>query len=121
MEQENLVDKEKVTQIEIQKDIAENGCEAQEETREKMQAGTQEEAQEETREKMQAGTQEEMREFSERENPEKDMKNAGVGVIEIILILVVLVALVLIFKEQLTSMVERAMEALEQSMEKILS
>lgn len=105
MEQENLVDKEKVTQIEIQKDIAENGCEAQEETREKMQAGAQEE----------------MQEFSERENPEKDMKNAGVGVIEIILILVVLVALVLIFKEQLTSMVERAMEALEQSMEKILS
>lgn len=109
MEQENLVDKEKVTQIEIQKDIAENGCEMQEE------------AQEETREKMQAGAQEEMQEFLERENPEKDMKNAGVGVIEIILILVVLVALVLIFKEQLTSMVERAMEALEQSMEKILS
>lgn len=105
MEQENLVEKEKVTQIEIQKDIAENGCETQEETRERMQAGTQEE----------------MQELSEREKPEKDMKNAGVGVIEIILILVVLVALVLIFKEQLTSMVERAMEALEQSMEKVLS
>lgn len=105
MEQENLVEKEKVAQIEIQKDIAENGCETQEETREKMQAGTQEETQE----------------LLEREKPEKDMKNAGVGVIEIILILVVLVALVLIFKEQLTSMVERAMEALEQSMEKVLS
>lgn len=93
MEQENLVEKEKVAQIEIQKDIAENGCETQEETQE----------------------------ILEREKPEKDMKNAGVGVIEIILILVVLVALVLIFKEQLTSMVERAMEALEQSMEKVLS
>lgn len=47
--------------------------------------------------------------------------NAGVGVIELILVLVVLVALVLIFKEQLTGMVERAMEALEKSMERILS
>lgn len=47
--------------------------------------------------------------------------NAGVGVVEIILILVVLVALVLIFKDQLTAMVEKAMEALEKSMEGILS
>lgn len=46
--------------------------------------------------------------------------NAGVGVIELILILVVLVALVLVFKEQLTGMVERAMAALEKSMERIL-
>ncbi|MBQ9768110.1 MAG: hypothetical protein IJW37_08415 [Lachnospiraceae bacterium] len=49
------------------------------------------------------------------------LNNAGVGVVEIILILVVLVALVLIFKDQLTAMVEKAMEALEKSMEGILS
>lgn len=49
------------------------------------------------------------------------VSNAGVGVIEILLILVVLVALVLLFKNQLTGMVERAMEALEKSMERILS
>jgi len=47
--------------------------------------------------------------------------NAGVGVIEIILILVVLIALVLIFKNQLTGMVEKAMAALEKSMDGILS
>lgn len=47
--------------------------------------------------------------------------NAGVGVVEIILILVVLVALVVIFKDQLTGMVEKAMSALEKSMEGILS
>lgn len=47
--------------------------------------------------------------------------NAGVGVVEIILILVVLVALVVIFKDQLTGMVEKAMSALEKSMDGILS
>ncbi|MGN1083674.1 MAG: Flp1 family type IVb pilin [Lachnospiraceae bacterium] len=47
--------------------------------------------------------------------------NTGVGVVEIILILVVLIALVLIFKDQLTGMVEKAMAALEKSMEGILS
>lgn len=47
--------------------------------------------------------------------------NAGVGVVEIILILVVLVALVLIFKNQLTDMVQKAMSALEKSMDGILS
>lgn len=50
----------------------------------------------------------------------KGLNNDGVGVIEIILILVVLVTLVLIFKNQLTSIVERAMAALEKSMDKIL-
>ena len=47
--------------------------------------------------------------------------NRGVGVVEIILILVVLIALVVIFKEQLTGMVEKAMEALEKSLDEVLS
>jgi Flp pilus assembly protein TadG len=47
--------------------------------------------------------------------------NRGVGVVEVILILVVLIALVLIFKEQLSSMVTKAMEALEKSMNEVLS
>lgn len=47
--------------------------------------------------------------------------NRGVGVVEIILILVVLVALVVIFKDQLTSMVTKAMDALEKSMNEVLS
>lgn len=46
--------------------------------------------------------------------------NAGVGVVEIILILVVLIALVLIFKDQLTAIVEKAMSALEKSVDRIL-
>lgn len=47
--------------------------------------------------------------------------NRGVGVVEIILILVVLIALVVIFKDQLTAMVEKAMGELEKSMGEILS
>lgn len=47
--------------------------------------------------------------------------NRGVGVVEIILILVVLIALVLVFKEQLSAMVTKAMGALEKSVEKVLS
>ena len=47
--------------------------------------------------------------------------NRGVCVVEVILILVVLIALVLIFKEQLGSMVTKAMEALEKSMNEVLS
>ena len=47
--------------------------------------------------------------------------NRGVGVVEVILILVVLIALVLIFKEQLGNMVTKAMEALEKSMNEVLS
>ncbi len=47
--------------------------------------------------------------------------NRGVGVVEVILIFVVLIALVLIFKEQLGSMVTKAMEALEKSMNEVLS
>ena len=47
--------------------------------------------------------------------------NRGVGVVEVILILVVLIALVLIFKEQLGTMVTKAMEALEKSMNEVLS
>ena len=45
----------------------------------------------------------------------------GVGVVEVILILVVLIALVLIFKEQLGAMVTKAMNALEKSMNEIIS
>lgn len=47
--------------------------------------------------------------------------NRGVGVVEVILILVVLIALVVIFKDQLTDMVTNAMEALEKSMNEVLS
>ena len=47
--------------------------------------------------------------------------NRGVGVVEVILILVVLIALVLIFKEQLGAMVTKAMDALEKSMNEVLS
>lgn len=47
--------------------------------------------------------------------------NRGVGVVEVILILVVLIALVLIFKDQLGSMVTKAMDALEKSMNEVLS
>ena len=47
--------------------------------------------------------------------------NSGVGVVEVILILVVLIALVLIFKEQLGGLVTRAMEALEESINEVLS
>ena len=56
--------------------------------------------------------------MKEKEKLLKD--NRGVGVVEIILILVVLIALVVIFKDQLTSMVTRAMNALEQSMNEVL-
>ena len=38
--------------------------------------------------------------------------NAGIGVVEIILILVVLIALVLIFKDQITKIVEDAFTAI---------
>lgn len=57
--------------------------------------------------------------MKEKEKLLKD--NRGVGVVEIILILVVLIALVVIFKDQLTSMVTRAMEALEKSMNEVIS
>ena len=49
------------------------------------------------------------------------LDNRGVGVVEVILIFVVLIALVLIFKEQLGSMVTKAMEALEKSMNEVIS
>ena len=47
--------------------------------------------------------------------------NSGVGVVEVILILVVLIALVLIFKDQLGGLVTRAMNALEESINEVLS
>lgn len=62
-----------------------------------------------------------------QEEPEQEPEvslfrdNRGVGVVEIILILVVLIALVLVFKEQLSAMVTKAMGALEKSVEKVLS
>lgn len=42
----------------------------------------------------------------------RKVKLSGVGVIEIVLILVVLVALVLIFREQITNLVMRAFESI---------
>lgn len=58
----------------------------------------------------------------QEQNPKDLLRdNRGVGVVEIILILVVLVALVVIFKDQLTSMVTKAMAALEKSMNEVLS
>ena len=68
----------------------------------------------------------EVAEYKEAVTEEKVIKdirtdNRGVGVVEVILILVVLIALVLIFKEQLGNMVTKAMEALEKSMNEVLS
>lgn len=39
--------------------------------------------------------------------------NAGIGVVEIILILVILIALVLIFREKITAIVDGALQAIE--------
>lgn len=67
-----------------------------------------------------------MKKKTEREVKVKTKKkgflqdNAGVGVVEIILILVVLIALILIFKNQLTAIVTKAMSALEKSVDGIL-
>lgn len=64
----------------------------------------------------------EMPEVSEAETEVSLLRdNRGVGVVEIILILVVLIALVLVFKEQLSGMVTKAMDTLEKSVEKVLS
>lgn len=64
----------------------------------------------------------EMPEVSEEETEVSLLRdNRGVGVVEIILILVVLIALVLVFKEQLSGMVTKAMDTLEKSVEKVLS
>lgn len=64
----------------------------------------------------------EMPEVSEAETEVSLLRdNRGVGVVEIILILVVLIALVLVFKEQLSGMVTKAMGTLEKSVEKVLS
>ena len=49
------------------------------------------------------------------------LDNRGVGVVEVILILVVLIALFLIFKEQIGNMVTKAMDALEKSINEVLS
>ena len=50
-----------------------------------------------------------------REEMREELRNymadeSGIGVVEIILILVVLIGLVIIFKEQLTSLVEKIFE-----------
>jgi len=46
--------------------------------------------------------------------------NRGVGVIEIVLILVILIGLVLIFKEQITAIVNDAFSSISGSADKIL-
>ena len=47
--------------------------------------------------------------------------NAGVGVVEIILILAVLIALVLIFKDQIEAIVERAFKVITGDVSSVLS
>ena len=44
----------------------------------------------------------------------------GVGVVEIILILVILIGLVLIFKDQITAIVEKAFEAITKDTNSII-
>lgn len=46
--------------------------------------------------------------------------NQGIGTVEIILILVVLIALVLIFKEQITQIVEKAFASINSSADAIV-
>lgn len=76
----------------------------------------------ETKKKSETMNVDEMPEVSETETEVSLLRdNRGVGVVEIILILVVLIALVLVFKEQLSGMVTKAMDALEKSVEKVLS
>ena len=47
--------------------------------------------------------------------------NAGVGVVEIILILAVLIALVLVFKEQIEDIVEKAFKVITGDVSSVLS
>lgn len=48
------------------------------------------------------------------------VNNSGIGVVEIILILVVLIALVLIFKDQISQIVEKAFNAITGNADKII-
>lgn len=47
--------------------------------------------------------------------------NAGIGVVEIILILVILIALVLIFKQQITAIVDDAFKSITQDANSIIN
>lgn len=47
--------------------------------------------------------------------------NTGVGVVELILILVVLIALVLVFKNQITEIVNKAFSSIMGNADKIIS
>lgn len=49
------------------------------------------------------------------------LKQEGIGVIEIILILVVIIALVLLFKDQISQIVEDAFKAITGSTDKIIN
>ncbi|HBI73763.1 MAG TPA: hypothetical protein DDY59_11305 [Lachnospiraceae bacterium] len=49
-----------------------------------------------------------------------DIQLDGVGVVEIILILVILIGLVLIFKDQITAIVEKAFEAIAKDTNSII-
>lgn len=48
------------------------------------------------------------------------MEEEGVGVVEIILILVVLLALVLIFKDKISKIVDKALKAIQDDSSKII-
>lgn len=48
-------------------------------------------------------------------------KVSGIGVVEIILILVILIGLVLIFKDEITGIIESAFEAITGDAENIIS
>lgn len=67
-------------------------------------------------------TEETMEETMEERKPLQGFwkDNRGVGVIEIVLILVVLIALVLVFKEQITAIVNNAFSAISGDAGKII-
>lgn len=53
-------------------------------------------------------------------NKQFRLNDNGIGTVEIILILVVLIALVLIFKDQITQIVEKAFSSINSSTEAII-
>ncbi len=48
------------------------------------------------------------------------IKTEGIGIIEIILILVIIIGLIIIFREQITDLVQRAVDAISNDASEIL-
>lgn len=64
---------------------------------------------------------EETREEGLEESMEFRQDNRGVGVIEIVLILVILIGLILVFKEQITAIINNAFTAISGDAGKIIN